>query len=298
MKKIIFKGAGVALVTPMNEDGSVDFNGLLELIEFQIKSKTDAIISCGTTGESSTLSEEEKCKIIDYTVKKVASRVPVLAGTGGNNTKEVLSLSLKAQNLGADALLMVTPYYNKTSQKGLVEHYTYIADRVKIPIVLYNVPSRTGLNISLETCKILSKHERIVAIKEASGDINQITKIAALCGEDLAIYSGNDEQIIPALSVGGIGVISVFSNIFPKQSHNIAVKYLNGERDEALDLFLSSLEVMNALFWDVNPIPVKAAMNFLKLPSGRCRLPLVDMDNFAKKSLEKLVLSYVQRYGR
>ena len=221
MKKTIFKGAGVALITPMNEDGSVNYNTLGQLIEFQIKNGTDAIITCGTTGESATLSFEEKLKVIKFTVEKTAKRIPVIAGTGCNNTETALESSLKAQELGADGLLIVTPYYNKTSQSGLIKHYTHIADKINIPIILYNVPSRTGVNIQPETCAELSKHPNICAIKEASGDISQVAKIKNLCGENLNIYSGNDDQIVPLLSLGGIGVISVFSNIFPKECHLI-----------------------------------------------------------------------------
>ncbi|MDR1467637.1 MAG: 4-hydroxy-tetrahydrodipicolinate synthase [Oscillospiraceae bacterium] len=294
MKEIIFKGAGVALITPMNKDGSVDFNGISKLIEFQLNNKTDAIISCGTTGEPSTLSEEERIKVVERTIKSVGGRIPVIVGTGSNNTKHALSLSLKAQELGADALLIVTPYYNKTSQKGLVEHYIYIANRVKIPIILYNVPSRTGLNINPETCGILSKHKRIVAIKEASGNISQIAEIASICGSELPIYCGNDDQIIPTLSFGALGVISVFSNIFPKQLHDIVKRYFSGDHKKSLELFLSSLKLMNALFWDVNPIPVKAALNFIKLPSGNCRLPLTTLDSFTKNKLQKIIEFYIK----
>ena len=221
MKKIIFKGAGVALVTPMNADGSVNYETLEKLMEFQIENGTDAIITCGTTGESATLTAEERKDVIKFTIEKVAGRVPVIAGTGANNTETALKYSLEAEVLGADGLLIVTPYYNKTSQAGLIKHYSYIADRVKTPIILYNVPSRTGVNILPETYLELSKHPNICATKEASGDISAAAKIKALCGKDLEIYSGNDDQIVPMLSLGAIGVISVFSNICPTNAINL-----------------------------------------------------------------------------
>lgn len=285
MKKIIFKGSGVALITPMHEDGSVNFEVLEEIIEFQIKNKTDAIIVCGTTGESATLSDEEKAAVIKFTVEKAAGRIPVIAGTGSNNTEHALKMSKKAAELGVDALLIVTPYYNKTSQKGLIEHYTYIANRVELPIILYNVPSRTGVNILPETYLELSKISNIVATKEANGDLSAIAKTISLCRDNLAVYSGNDDQILPILSLGGLGVISVFANICPLKCHEINHKYFNGENDYAMRLFLDSIELMNSLFCDVNPIPVKEAMNQIGFNCGKCRLPLVELSDKNKIKL-------------
>ena len=233
MKKTIFTGAGVAIVTPMNADGSINFDKLGELIDWQIEEGTDAIIICGTTGESATMIDEEHIDCIDYAVKRVAHRVPVIAGTGSNHTDYAVGLSKKAQLLGADALLLVTPYYNKTSQKGLITHYTTIANAVDLPIILYNVPSRTGVNILPETLKELSKIDNIVAVKEATGNISQIARVAALCGDDLDIYSGNDDQIVPIMALGGKGVISVLSNCMPKETHEIAQLCLDNKFPEA-----------------------------------------------------------------
>lgn len=291
MKKVIFKGAGVALVTPMNEDGSVNYEELERLINFQIDNGTDAIITCGTTGESATMTEEEHSKVIEFTVKKVAGRIPVVAGTGSNNTEIALKHSLEAERLGVDGLLIVTPYYNKTSQQGLIEHYTYIADRVHTPIILYNVPSRTGVNIKPETYKILSKHENIVAAKEASGDISAVAKIRALCGDDLALYSGNDDQIVPMLSLGGLGVISVFSNICPKECHTMIKEFFKGNTELSSKMQIKYLELMNAMFCDVNPVPVKEALNIMGFKCGECRMPLYRLSdenrNKVKSALKK-----------
>lgn len=292
MKKTIFKGAGVALVTPMNKDGSVNYETLEQLIEFQIKNGTDAIITCGTTGESATLSPEEKRKVIKFTIEKTAKRIPVIAGTGCNNTQAALMSSLEAQELGADGLLIVTPYYNKTSQSGLVKHYTYIADRVHIPIILYNVPSRTGVNINSETCAELAKHPNICAIKEASGDISQVAKIKNLCGDNLDIYSGNDDQIVPLLSLGGIGVISVFSNICPRECHLLVKEYLEENTKIASKMQIKYLELMNAMFCDVNPIPVKEALNMMGYNCGRCRMPLDILSEENCKKLENTMKKF------
>lgn len=292
MKKTIFKGAGVALITPMNEDSSVNYNTLGQLIEFQIKNGTDAIITCGTTGESATLSFEEKLKVIKFTIEKTAKRIPVIAGTGCNNTETALESSLKAQELGADGLLIVTPYYNKTSQSGLIKHYTHIADKIDIPIILYNVPSRTGVNIQPETCAELSKHPNICAIKEASGDISQVAKIKNLCGENLNIYSGNDDQIVPLLSLGGIGVVSVFSNICPKECHLIVKEYLEGNVKVASKMQIKYLELMNAMFCDVNPIPVKEALNMMGYNCGKCRMPLDTLNEGNYKKLESIIKKF------
>ena len=289
MKKLIFKGAAVALVTPMNKDGSVNYETLSELIEYQIKNGTDAIVSCGTTGESATLSEKEHSEILKFTVNKVNGRIPVIAGTGSNNTQHALELSQNAENLGCDALLIVTPYYNKTSQKGLIEHYSYIADRVNLPIITYTVPSRTGVSIKPETHLELSKHPNIVATKEASGNISVFAKIKALCGDNLHIYSGCDDQIVPFLSLGSMGVISVFSNLFPRECHEITQNFFDGNIEKSREMFLHYLDLMNMLFCDVSPIPVKEALNLIGFDCGKCRLPLTSLcEEDHKKLVETL----------
>ena len=285
MKNTIFTGAGVAIVTPMNADGSINYDELGRLIDFNIENGTDAIIICGTTGESSTMTDEEHIECIRYAVEKTAGRVPVIAGTGSNHPEYAVNLSKKAEELGADALLCVTPYYNKTSQKGLIAHFTAIANAVKIPIILYNVPSRTGCNILPETAAELAKIDNITAIKEASGNISQIAKVRQLCGDSLDIYSGNDDQIVPIMSLGGKGVISVLSNVVPKQTHDIAALCLENKWSEALDLAMEYLPLANVLFCDVNPIPVKEAMNLLGKNVGECRLPLIRME---EAKIEKL----------
>ena len=286
MKKILFKGCGTAIVTPFTEDG-VNFEELGKLIEFQIKEHIDAIIICGTTGESSTMTEEEKKETIKYTVEKAKGRVPVIAGTGGNCTASVIKMSKYAQEVGADGLLIVTPYYNKTTQGGLIKHYQTIAESVDLPIVLYNVPSRTGVNIAPSTAYELSKVENIVAIKEASGNISQIAEIKALCGDELEVYSGNDDQIVPILSLGGIGVISVLSNIKPNETHEIVASYLEGNVEKARRLQLKNLNLIKALFSEVNPIPVKAALNMIGYNVGIPRLPLIEMTEKGKENLKK-----------
>ncbi len=285
MKQRIFKGCATALVTPMNEDGSVNFEYLETLVDSQIKGGIDALVICGTTGEKSTLRYDEHLKVIETAVKACNKRVPIIAGTGSNDTVYSVELCNDAIKLGADALLMVTPYYNKTSQNGLINHYNYIADRVSKPIILYNVPSRTGVDIKPETYKELSKHSRIVATKEASGDISKIAQIRYLCGDDLDIYSGNDDQTVPVLSLGGIGVISVLSNILPNEVHNICDLYLKGKTNEAMTLQNKYLGLMNAMFYDVNPVPVKTAMNLLGQNVGDCRLPLYPMSD---ENIERL----------
>lgn len=279
MKKTIFTGAGVAIITPMNADGSINYDKLGELIDFNIDNGTDAIIICGTTGESATMTDDEHIECIRYAVEKTAHRVPVIAGTGSNHTEYAVNLSKKAEELGADALLCVTPYYNKTSQAGLVAHFTAIAEAVKLPIILYNVPSRTGVNILPETLKKLSAIDNIVAVKEASGNISQVAKVAALCGNDLDIYSGNDDQIIPVMSLGGKGVISVLSNCMPFETHEIAALCLENKYDEAREKAYKVLDFTNALFCDVNPIPVKEALNLMGFEVGECRLPLIKMSD-------------------
>lgn len=276
MKKVIFEGAGVAIVTPLTEN-SIDFDELGRLIEYNIENGTNAIVITGTTGESATLSDEEHKEAIKYTVEKVNKRIPVIAGTGSNDTEYAVQLSQYAEKVGADGLLLVTPYYNKTSQKGLVEHFTYIADRVNIPIILYNVPSRTGVGISLDSYVELSKHKNIVAVKEASGDLSQVAKIRAACKDELHVYSGNDDQIVPMLSLGAKGVISVLSNVMPRQASDICRLYFEGKVKESCDLQLELLDLINDLFIEVNPIPVKTAMELMGWKVGPLRRPLTTM---------------------
>ncbi|HIU41263.1 MAG TPA: 4-hydroxy-tetrahydrodipicolinate synthase [Candidatus Egerieicola faecale] len=284
-KKRIFTGAGVAIVTPMNADGSVNYEAMGQLIEQQVTGGTDAIIVCGTTGESSTLTDEEHRRVIQFTVAQVNHRIPVVAGTGSNDTSYCLELSQEAEKMGVDGLLLVTPYYNKCSQKGLIRHYLTVADAVDLPMILYSVASRTGVNILPETLKELSKHPNIVAVKEASGSISQVAKIRHLCGDDLDVYSGNDDQIVPLLSLGGIGVISVLSNLMPKETHDICQLYFDGKVQESAALQLKLLDLINNLFADVNPIPVKEALNMMGFPAGPCRMPLCEMDDGPREKL-------------
>lgn len=278
MKNTVFTGAGVAIITPMNADGSINYEEFGRIIDFQIDNGTDSIIVCGTTGESATMTDEEHVECIRYCVERVNKRVPVIAGTGSNDTKYAVDLSVEAEKLGADALLVVTPYYNKTSQRGLIAHFNAIADSVNIPIILYNVPSRTGVNITLDTYDVLANHKNIVAVKEASGNISSIAKIIEKCGDRLDVYSGNDDQIVPIMSLGGKGVISVLSNICPKETHDIAQLCLDNNFAEAAKLQIKYLELCNNLFIDVNPIPVKEAMNIIGFKAGECRLPLLKME--------------------
>jgi 4-hydroxy-tetrahydrodipicolinate synthase len=287
MKNTIFTGAGVAIVTPMLADGAVDFDGLRKLIDFQIEGGTDSIIICGTTGESSTLSDEEHRAAIRCAVEHTANRVPVVAGTGSNDTKYAVELSREAQELGADGLLIVTPYYNKCSQKGLYQHYMQIADNVDIPIILYNIPGRTGVTIEIPTIEALGQHKNIVAVKEASGNIGYTAKLAAKCGDLVDIYSGNDDMIVPIMSLGGKGVISVLSNILPKETHQMCQYCLDNNFAEATKLQLEYLNLINTLFIEVNPIPVKAAMNMMGLPAGPCRMPLCDMTDEHIEAMRK-----------
>ena len=284
-KNRIFTGAGVAIVTPMNADGSVNYEAMGQLIEQQVTGGTDAIIVCGTTGESSTLTDEEHRRVIQFTVAQVNHRIPVVAGTGSNDTAYCLELSQEAEKMGVDGLLLVTPYYNKCSQKGLIRHYLTVADAVDLPMILYSVASRTGVNILPETLKELSKHPNIVAVKEASGSISQVAKIRHLCGDDLDVYSGNDDQIVPLLSLGGIGVISVLSNLMPKETHDICQLYFDGKVQESAALQLKLLDLINNLFADVNPIPVKEALNMMGFPAGPCRMPLCEMDDGPREKL-------------
>lgn len=284
---------GTAISTPFDESG-INFEEFKKLVEFQIIQGTDAIIVCSTTGESATMSTNEKEDLIKFTVDIVDKRVPVIAGTGSNNTANSIELSKYAESVGADGLLLVTPYYNKTTQQGLIAHYSAIADAVNLPIILYNVPSRTGINILPETYAKLSKINNIVAVKEASGDISQVAKIAQLCGDNLNIYSGNDDQVIPILSLGGLGVISVLSNIYPKFVHNMVINYLNGKHNAALAAQLNSLELINTLFSEVNPIPVKEALNILGFNFGNPRLPLVEMSETAKVKLKQAIEKFAK----
>lgn len=286
MKPIIFKGCGTALATPFNDSG-VNFEVFEEMIEEQISNGVDALIVCGTTGESSTMAEKEKKDTIKFVVDIVRKRIPVIAGTGSNNTMQAIAMTKYAEEIGADGSLIVTPYYNKTTQAGLVEHYKEIAKSTSLPIIVYNVPSRTGVNILPETFLELSKIENIVAVKEASGNISQVAKIKELCKDNLEIYSGNDDQIIPILSLGGIGVISVLSNIMPKFTHEMCINYLNGNTIKALDMQLKSLSLINNLFSEVNPIPVKYALKLIGFDFGKPRLPLVELSDKNKSIIEK-----------
>ena len=293
MSKPIFTGAAVALVTPMKSNGEVNYEKLDELIEFQIAGKTDAIVACGTTGEASTLSHEEHLNVIRHTVKKVAGRVPVIAGTGSNSTETAIYLSTEAEKAGADALLLVTPYYNKATQKGLIEHFVKTAEAVKIPVILYNVPSRTGCNIQPATVKEINRRAaNVVAIKEASGDISQVAMLASIMDDDFAIYSGNDDQIVPLLSLGGLGVISVLSNIAPKETHDIVATYLDGDVKKSAKLQLEAIDVIKSLFCEVNPIPVKTALNLMGMNAGPLRLPLTEMEESNVSRLKKSLVDY------
>ncbi len=284
----IFKGAGVAIVTPMTADGEVNYEVLGEMLEAQIAGGTDAIIICGTTGESATLSEEEHSAVIRYAIKKVNKRIPVIAGTGSNCTATAIKLSKEAEKDGADGLLLVTPYYNKATQKGLIAHYTAIAKAVSLPIILYNVPSRTGCNLQPETIAALVKNvKNIVGVKEASGNISQIAKVKLLCGDDIDLYSGNDDQVVPILSLGGIGVISVLSNVAPKETHNMVMDYLNGDVDKARQMQLKAIPLIDALFSEVNPIPVKKALNLMGWEAGPLRAPLTEMEASHAEVLKK-----------
>ncbi|MBQ7704786.1 MAG: 4-hydroxy-tetrahydrodipicolinate synthase [Selenomonadaceae bacterium] len=278
MKRTIFTGAGVAIITPFDDAGKINFDELGKIIDNQISEGTDAIIITGTTGESATLTDEEHKAAIKFAVERVNKEIPVIAGTGSNDTDYAIQLSQYAENVGADALLLVTPYYNKCTQKGLIAHYTKIADAVNIPMIVYNVPSRTGVNIQPQTYAELAKHKNIVAAKEANGDLSAIVKTRRLCGDDLAIYSGNDDQIVPILSVGGKGVISVLSNVAPKDTHLICQLYFEGKVEAAAKLQIDYSDLIDALFCEVNPIPVKAAMKILGWNVGNVRMPLSEIE--------------------
>jgi len=284
MKNRIFTGSGVAIVTPFNEHG-VDFESFGRLIDYQIENGTDAIIVCGTTGESATMPDKEHISVVEYCVKKVNKRVPVVAGTGSNDTHHGVELSKACEAVGADGLLLVTPYYNKATQKGLIKHYTQIADNVHVPMILYNVPSRTGVNIAVDTLCELSNHENIVAIKEASGNISLTAEMAAKCLDKIDIYSGNDDCITPIMALGGVGVISVLANVAPQFTHDMCADFLEGRIEESRNKQLQAIELINALFCEVNPIPVKTALNLMGFNAGMLRMPLCDME---PKNLEKL----------
>ena len=289
----IFTGAGVAIVTPMNQDGSVNYEKFAELIEFQIANGTDAIIVCGTTGEASTLSHEEHLDVVKYCVEVVNKRIPVVAGTGSNCTETAIYLSKEAESYGVDGLLIVSPYYNKATQNGLYTHFKAIADAVNIPIILYNIQGRTGVNIAPATiARLANDCENIVAVKEASGNISQVAKIASLTKGTVDIYSGNDDQIVPIMSLGGKGVISVLSNIAPKQTHDICAKYLEGDVQGSMQMQLEAIDLIDALFCEVNPIPVKKALNLMGMGAGTLRLPLTDMEEANAVKQEKAMKDY------
>ncbi len=288
----IFTGCGVAIVTPFNEDTSVNYDGLAKLLDFHIENETDAIVICGTTGESATLTQKEHADVIKFTCDYVNHRIPVIAGTGSNETAYAIELSQDAEKAGADAMLVVTPYYNKCSQRGLVKHYQAIADNVTKPIIIYNVPSRTGVNVLPATYAELCEHKNIVATKEASGNISQIAETIALCGDKLDVYSGNDDQVVPLMSLGGKGSISVLSNICPKIAHDIPALYLDGKYKESAALQLKYLELCNAMFMDVNPIPVKIAMQMMGFDVGPLRMPLCEMTDANTAKLESVLKKY------
>ena len=292
MGKEIFRGVGTAIATPFTDDG-VNYDEYGKLLDDQIDAGVSAVIVCGTTGESATMSEDEKKQLIKYTIDKSNNRIKVIAGTGSNNTMQAIKMSKYAEEAGADGLLIVTPYYNKTTQDGLIAHYKAIADSVDLPIILYNVPSRTGVNILPETCYKLSQIDNIVGIKEASGDISQVAKIANLCGENFSIYSGNDDQVIPILSLGGKGVISVLSNVMPEYTVEMVNSYLNGYTVQAGRMQVEAIDMINALFCEVNPIPVKYVLNKMGYDFGKPRLPLVELSDSSKEKVDKVLKKYM-----
>jgi len=290
----IFKGSGVALITPFNEDMSINYAKLEELIEWHIANNTDALIVAGTTGEASTLPDEEHIELVRRSVEIAKGRIPVIAGSGSNDTVHGIRLSLECERAGADGLLIVTPYYNKTNRQGLINYYLSIADKVNIPIILYNVPGRTGMSIPADVVKELSNHKNIVGLKEASGDISYLAEVVRVCGNDFAIYSGNDDIIVPVLSLGGVGVISVLANVMPNETHDIVMSYLEGDVVKSRELQLSLNSLVNSLFLDTNPIPVKTAMNLMNMEVGGLRSPLWEMTpeyvEVLKEEMEKLKL--------
>ncbi|MCD8049686.1 MAG: 4-hydroxy-tetrahydrodipicolinate synthase [Clostridia bacterium] len=292
MTKPVFTGSGVALITPFKDDLSINFDVLGELIEFQIANGTDAIIACGTTGEAATMDDKEHLSVIEYTVKKVNGRIPVIAGTGSNDTRHGAELCREAAALGADALLTVTPYYNKTTQRGLIKHYEIMASASDCPMIVYNVPSRTGLNVLPETMVELAKHPNIVGIKEASGNISQIAKLASLVGDSITIYSGNDDQNVPILSLGCKGTISVLANIAPKKSHDMIASFLSGDVETARALQLEAIALIDALFIETNPIPVKKACELLGMNPGPLRMPLYEISDANCEKLKAAMTNY------
>ena len=292
MKNTIFTGAGIAIITPFNEDGTINFDCLGAMIDNQIENGTDAIIICGTTGEASTMSDEEHLSCIKFAVKHTAGRVPVIAGTGSNDTKYAVELSKEAEAAGADGLLVVTPYYNKATQKGLLLHFTAIADAVNIPIILYNIPGRTGMAIEIPTLKELAKHKHIVGLKEASGNISYAAKVLAECGDVIDVYSGNDDIIVPMMSLGAKGVISVLSHVIPKETHMMTQYCLDNNFAEATKIQLEYMDLINSLFIEVNPIPVKEAMNMMGVPAGSCRMPLCDMTDANREKLRASLVKH------
>lgn len=289
MKDIIFKGVGTAIATPFDSNDNINFDEFKRLVEYQIENGVNAIIVCGTTGEASTMTEEEKQELIRYCVKIVNKRIPVIAGVGSNNTKQVITNEKYAQKIGVDGLLIVTPYYNKTTQEGLIAHYKLIANNTNLPIILYNVPSRTGVNILPSTYFELSKIKNIVGVKEANGDLYSMLKTKYLCGDELNIYSGNDDQVLPTLAVGGIGVISVLSNIKPKYTVEMINKYLEGKNQEAAKMQIKATKLINLLFKEVNPIPIKEALNIIGFEFGKPRLPLIECSKELKNELKNIL---------
>lgn len=289
-KKTLFTGAGTALITPFTEDG-VNFEALGNIIEFQIENKADALIICGTTGEAATMPDKEHLSVIEYAVKSAAGRIPIIAGTGSNDTAHCVELSQEAQNLGADGLLIATPYYNKCTQKGLLLHFDKIFEKIHLPVILYNIPGRTGMQFALDTIKELAKDERVVGVKEASGSIEYLTDLVHAC-PDLDIYSGNDDMVVPLLSLGGKGVISVLSNIAPKETHDLCQKFFDGDVKGSLKLQMEYLDLIHALFCEVNPIPVKTAMNLMGFAAGPLRLPLCEMED---RNLARLKSAMAER---
>lgn len=288
----LFKGSGVAIVTPFKADKSVNFEAFEKMIDYQIENKTDAIIVCGTTGEASTLTDDEQIEVVRTAVVRTAKRVPVIAGAGSNHTDHGIELCRRSEKVGADGLLIVTPYYNKTTQRGLVQYYTRMAGAVELPIIMYSVPARTGLNIMPQTVKELSRVENIVAVKEASNNITQVAQIAALCGDDIDIYSGEDEKIVPMLSLGAKGVISVLANIAPRKTHEMVISFLNGDVETSRKLQLEAIELIEALFCEVSPIPVKEALNMMGMNAGGYREPLIEITEENKERLRKSMISY------
>lgn len=288
----IFTGSGVALVTPFHDDRSIDFDTLGALVEYQIENGTDCIIACGTTGESATLNDKEHLSVVEYVVKKVNGRIPVVAGTGSNDTRHGIELCKEAANLGADGLLTVTPYYNKTSQKGLIKHFEMMADASDCPMIVYNVPGRTGLNVLPETMAEMAQHKNIVGIKEASGNLSQVAKLASLVGDKIDIYSGNDDQNVPILSLGGVGTISVLANVAPRKTHDMIASFLNGDIKTAMRLQLEAIELIDALFIETNPIPVKKACELMGLCSGNLRMPLYEISDKNLAVLKQAMTNY------